>query len=229
MPVAFSNEEAAAGTSSGGRARSKKQMNEPLRDCFEDTLEPTVIDEKKWLADYFQRYQESLFGTDIRHQLVELKDILKATHAAGRKTILVGNGGSAAIAGHCAVDFTKNAGIRCVNFNEADLITCFANDYGYERWLEKALGFYADDGDAVVLISSSGKSVNLLRAADYARTRGLKVVTFSGFRADNPLRKKGRLNFWVDSRAYNVVETTHQIWLLAVCDLIIGNAEYPAR
>ena len=44
----------------------------------------------------------------------------------------------------------------------------------------------------------------------------------------SPLRKLGALNFWVDSRAYNVVEMTHQIWLLAVCDLIIGSAEYSA-
>ena len=55
-----------------------------------------------------------------------------------------------------AVDLTKASGIRAVNFNEADLITCFANDYGYEHWVEKALDFYADPKDVVILISSSG-------------------------------------------------------------------------
>ena len=48
--------------------------------------------------------------------------------------------------------------IRMVNFNEADLITCLANDYGYEQWMAKAIEIYGDDGDQVILISSSGSS-----------------------------------------------------------------------
>lgn len=186
------------------------------------------MDDKRWLAEYFERYRKSLFDVDVCPQLIELQDLLKTTHAGGKKAVIAGNGGSAAIASHCAVDFTKNARIRCINFNEPDLITCFANDYGYEHWLEKALEFYADDGDVVILISSSGKSANMVRAAQYALARGLTLVTFTGFLANNPLKKLGQLNFWVDSQAYNVIEMTHHIWLLAVCDLIIGKAEYPA-
>lgn len=186
------------------------------------------MDDKEWLARYFERYQRSLFGVDVRADLIKMKEMLQTAKGAGRKGIIAGNGGSAAIASHCAVDFTKNAGIRCINFNEADLITCFANDYGYEHWLEKAIEFYADEGDLVILISSSGKSPNMLCAARYAAERGFGVVTFTGFSSDNPLRSLGQLNFWVDSRAYNIVEMTHQIWLLAMCDLIVGQAEYPA-
>ncbi len=186
------------------------------------------MDDTQWLAEYFERYRASIFAPDVFPKLMELKKLLVDVRTNRKKIIMAGNGGSAAIASHCAVDFTKCAGVRCVNFNEADLITCFANDYGYERWLEKALSFYADDGDVVILISSSGKSPNMVRAGKYARKRQLKVVTFTGFSPDNPLKALGNLNIWVTSRAYNVVEMTHQIWLLAVCDLIIGNAEYPA-
>ena len=185
-------------------------------------------DEPQWLIDYFRRYRQSLFDERAWEQLIRLKNMLLVTKAAGRKVILAGNGGSAAIASHCAVDFTKSAGIRCVNFNEADLITCLANDYGYERWLAKALEFYADNGDLVVLISSSGKSSNMILAAQYALERGLTLVTFTGFSAQNPLKALGQLNLWVNSQAYNIVEMTHQIWLLAVCDMLIGRAEYPA-
>ena len=78
----------------------------------------------------------------------------------------------------------------------------------------------------VILISSSGKSQNLLNAAYKAKEMGIKIVTFTGFDEDNPLKKEGFLNFWVNSRAYNIIEMTHQIWLLAVCDAIIGKAEY---
>ena len=186
------------------------------------------MDDKEWLAQYFEQIQASLFAVDMRPQMIQLKDLLKKTHAAGNKIIIAGNGGSAAIASHSAVDLTKTAGIRCVNFNEADLITCFANDYGYERWVEKALEFYADQGDLVILISSSGKSPNMVNAGQYACARGLTLVTFTGFSENNPLRMLGQLNFWVESQTYNIIEMTHQIWLLSVCDLIVGKAEYPA-
>src|SRR3990167_1694797 len=139
------------------------------------------MDEKQWLAEYFDRYRTTLFQADVFPRLIELKNLVQASHARGKKVIIAGNGGSAAIAGHCSVDFTKNARIRCVNFNEADLITCFANDYGYERWLQKALEFYADKGDLIILVSSSGKSLNMIRAAEYAVSRGLRLVTFTGF------------------------------------------------
>lgn len=187
-----------------------------------------VLDEKQWLSEYFARYQRALFGSDVYGQLIRLKEILVATRDAGKKVIIAGNGGSAAMASHCAVDFTKSAGVRSINFNEADLITCLSNDYGYENWLERALGFYADPGDVIILISSSGKSPNMVRAARYASSRGLMVVTLTGFDERNPLKLVGDLNFWVESSAYNVIEMTHHIWLLAVCDLIIGKAEYPA-
>ena len=85
--------------------------------------------------------------------------------------MIFGNGGSAAIASHVSVDLTKNANIRSVNFNEADLITCFSNDYGYERWVEKAIDFYADDKDVLILISSSGKSLNMINACKAAREK----------------------------------------------------------
>jgi D-sedoheptulose 7-phosphate isomerase len=185
-------------------------------------------DDRQWLEAYFKRYQESIFVPEIRESLVRLKDRIASTKSNGGKVIIAGNGGSAAIASHCAVDFTKQARVRCINFNESDLITCFANDYGYENWVQKALEFYADDSDCVILVSSSGKSPNMLNAARFALSRGLTVVTFTGFAEDNPLRQLGQLNFWVNSRAYNIVEMTHQIWLLAVCDLLAGSAEYSA-
>ena len=112
--------------------------------------------------------------------------------------------------------------------DRADLITCFANDYGYEFWLSKAIEFYGDKGDVVILISSSGSSQNMLNAAKVSNRLGMDIITFTGFNANNLLNKEGIINFWLDSKAYNIVENTHQIWLLMVCDLIIGEAEYNA-
>ena len=141
--------------------------------------------------------------------------------------MIFGNGGSAAIASHVSVDLTKNANIRCVNYNEADLITCFSNDYGFEKWIEKAIEFYADPEDILILISSSGKSKNMLNACNAAKSKKIsKIITFTGHDKNNPLSKLGNINFWINSKAYNFVENTHQIWLLTICDLIIGKREY---
>ena len=141
--------------------------------------------------------------------------------------MIFGNGGSAAIASHVSVDLTKNANIRCTNYNEADLITCFSNDYGYEKWIEKAVDFYSDQNDVLILISSSGNSKNMINACKAARNMKMsKIITFTGHDRNNPLSKLGDINFWINSKAYNFVENTHQIWLLTIVDLIIGKREY---
>ncbi len=183
------------------------------------------MDDRQWFADYLSRYRDSIHQPGAYDRLVELKNLILSTRREERKLIIAGNGGSAAIASHCAVDFTKQAGVRCINFNEADLITCLANDFGYEWWLQRAISFYGDPGDTVILISSSGKSPNIINAARYSVENGMHVVTFSGFAEDNILRKLGHINLWVDSSSYNVVEMTHHIWLLAVCDMISPQPE----
>ena len=186
------------------------------------------MEDLKFMEDYLKRYKKSLFETDVSKEMIKMKEMILEIKNKGKKIIIAGNGGSAAMSSHAAVDFTKQGGIRTINFNESDLITCFANDYGYENWVAKAIEFYGDEGDMTILISSSGSSKNILNAVDMSKNLGMDVVTFSGFSKDNPLRKKGDINFWLDSKAYNVVENTHLIWLLMVCDMIIGNAEYSA-
>jgi D-sedoheptulose 7-phosphate isomerase len=185
---------------------------------------------EKFLNDYLSDFSELIHPSDyIISDLVQVRDTIVAANKNRCKTIIVGNGGSAAMASHFSVDLTKNGGVRCVNFNEADLITCFANDYGFERWVEKAVEFYGDEGDVLITISSSGCSKNMLNGCKAARSKKFStVITFSGFDVDNSLCQLGDINLWVDSKAYNFVENIHQIWLLAIVDLIIGSREYSA-
>ncbi len=181
---------------------------------------------QKYLKDFANLIS---FSSEITADLVCVKDVLVTASDNGKKVIIVGNGGSSAMASHVSVDLTKNAGIRCINFNETDLITCFANDYGYEKWVEKAVEFYGDERDVFIGISSSGSSENILNGCLAARKKNFsKVITLSGMQAENPLRQLGDINLWANSKAYNHIENIHQIWLLAVVDLIIGNAEYTA-
>ena len=186
------------------------------------------MNEKKFISKYLDLYKKNLFERDVSKEIIKLKKLLLKTKKSNNKIIIEGNGGSAAIASHVAVDFTKLNNIRTINFNEADLITCFANDYGYENWLAKALEYYSVKDDLVILVSSSGRSPNIIKAAQRTKELKLKLVTLTGFDKNNPLKKLGDLNLWVDSRAYNIIENTHLIWLLAVNDLIFGKAEYTA-
>ena len=132
----------------------------------------------------------------------------------------MGNGGSAAMASHVSVDLVKMCKIRAINFNEADLLTCFSNDYGYENWVQKALSFYADKGDLLICISSSGESKNIINGAKFAKKIGCKVVTLTGFNKKNRVRKIGYVNLWADSKNYNIIEMTHHTWLLSIVDII---------
>ena len=156
------------------------------------------------------------------NKLIDLAKLIRTTKLNSGKVIIVGNGGSAAIASHVAIDLTKAANIRSINFNEASLLTCFSNDYGYENWVQQALDFYADKNDIIILVSSSGQSQNIINGAKKALAMKLPLITLTGFSDDNPLNKLGDINFWVDSSTYNVVESVHQMWLLSVIDYLIN-------
>jgi len=188
------------------------------------------MSDKKFLNNYFNNFKSLLDNDLYLDDLIKVKKILKKIKSDRKKIMIFGNGGSAAIASHFSVDLTKNANIRCTNYNESDLITCFSNDFGYEKWVEKAINFYGDKGDVVILISSSGKSQNMINGAKEARKKGIKkIITFTGNQKNNNLKKLGNINFWVDSKAYNHIENIHQVLLLSLIDLIIGKSVYSAN
>ena len=118
----------------------------------------------------FEIYKNSINTvlSDISdNQLNQSIKLIKKTIKNKGKIYIVGNGGSASIASHVSVDFAKVARVQSSTFNDANLITCFSNDYGYENWVKEALRFYSDEGDLVILISSSGRSKNMINAANF--------------------------------------------------------------
>ena len=141
---------------------------------------------------------------------------------AGRKLMFIGNGGSAAIASHQAVDYWKNGGLKAVAFNDASLLTCIGNDYGYDRVFAEPIRRFGEAQDLLIAISSSGKSPNILRGVEAAREQGCRVLTLSGFDDTNPLRRLGELNFYVPSHAYGIVEVMHLSLLHAMLDEAIA-------
>ena len=161
-------------------------------------------------------------SADTLGVLLDLSLKLQGARNRSARVWLVGNGGSAAMASHVAVDLTKNAGIRASTFNDFDLITCFANDFGHDNWMAKALEKYANQSDLLIAISSSGESTNVVNVVQYARVVGIETVTLTGMNIDNPVKNANTLglNIHVPSAVYNEVECAHQWFLLAVVDQI---------
>ena len=170
-----------------------------------------------YITNYVNKLSEFLIGFN-KKDIIEIIKILKKIKNNRKKIILVGNGGSAAIASHVSVDFTKMCKIRAINFNEADLLTCFSNDYGYENWVQEAIKAYMNKNDMIILISSSGTSKNIVNAAKYCKKKSIDLITLSGFKKNNPLSKYGKVNFHIESVQYNFVEMSHHIILVYLVD-----------
>jgi len=128
---------------------------------------------------------------------------------ANKKVLLIGNGGSAAIVSHMQSNFARSVGMRAMVFHETPYMTTIANVDGYNHVFSQPLALWAEPGDVLVAVSSSGRCENVVRAAHDARARGAEIVTLTGFANDNPLRALGLLNFWIDSDAYGLVEAAH--------------------
>lgn len=183
-------------------------------------------------ADYLRSFVEvlkSTEATDAAGNAVTVDEGIARVHQAmGRllgthnKVMFVGNGGSAGIAGHLAIDFAKNGGVRSVTFNDASSLTCLGNDLGYDQVFAKQVEMQGLPGDILIAISSSGESKNILAAADRAKAMGCTCITLSGFASGNRLRKLGAINFYVASGVYGFVETAHQAILHAILDTAMG-------
>ena len=161
----------------------------------------------------------SLFLADGLDRFLELG---RTAHERGCKLIFIGNGASATMAAHFALDFSKNAGIRALSLIDGAMLTALVNDIGPEAMFAKQIEFYAQDGDVLVAISSSGSSPNILAAAAQARKSGCSIITFTGFDPTNPLRLSGDLNFHVPAEEYGFVEVTHNALIHAILDLSLG-------
>ena len=132
-----------------------------------------------------------------------------------RQSYVVGNGGSASIASHGSVDFAKIANIPSSTFNNSNLITCFANNYGHDNWVKEAIKAYTNKNDMLILISDVHQ--NIVNAALCNKQN--PTITLSGFEIDNPLSELGNINIHVPSNKYNYIEMAHHVILVSIVDI----------
>ena len=172
--------------------------------------------------NFFKEYSNSILAllNNVDKNLISKSvDLIKKVKNNNNKIYIVGNGGSASLASHVSVDFAKVARIPSSTFNNSNLITCFANDYGYEYWVKESIKAYCNNDDLFILISSSGTSKNIVNAAKHCKKNNFDLITFSGFKSNNPLSKLGKVNFHIQSTEYNYIEMSHHIILLSLVDI----------
>mgnify|MGYP003111229499 CR=1 FL=1 len=154
-----------------------------------------------------------------RQKLTQLEEILKRYD----KIILIGNGGSNAIASHIAVDYTKFLKKRAMAFTNTSMVTCYMNDSGVENAYSEYIKNFADEETLVVLISSSGNSENICNSALLCKNSGISYILLTGFSYENKVRslysESALLDLWVDSNSYAIVECVHMVCLHAMVDV----------
>jgi D-sedoheptulose 7-phosphate isomerase len=170
------------------------------------------------IKEYADKIAEAVKRTDEVDKVEAVVALLRHTHDSGRTVYLIGNGGSAAMASHFAIDLTKNAVVRAMALNDAAALTCLGNDYGYQSVFEPQLFMHAARGDVLIAISSSGMSMNIRSAVGAAKDIGMTVVTLTGFRSENIVRTQGDINFHTPADTYGVVETAHHTILHFIVD-----------
>jgi D-sedoheptulose 7-phosphate isomerase len=176
--------------------------------------------------DYFNavgtlpRLTECTHAIGLKIPLVLGIEHLTKSLKPDRRVFIIGNGASASIPSHCASHYKMGKGTKIMPLNDVSAMTMTANDFGYENVYAMQIEVHADEGDLLIAVSSSGKSPNIIKAAEVAKDKGCEIITFTGFESKNPLRKLGSLNFWVPSYSYGHVELTHMALLHAAFDLM---------
>mgnify|MGYP001437539883 CR=1 FL=1 len=171
------------------------------------------------IREYLQNYQ-LIFEGEYAEKIKTLTDLFLKIKKDKNKIYIAGNGASAAISSHIANDLTKATKIRASTFHDPSLITCFGNDFGYDNWMKEALNHFSEDGDLVILISSSGKSENIVKAARFCKKNKLKLVSLTGPSPNKEVIDSSEINFRVNSNIYNIIECIHMIILTSAIDQI---------
>ena len=181
--------------------------------------------------EYINKLIEKLNNTEIWDKTVNkyleydegiglLVDTFTKHKERKSQLFFIGNGGSSAIASHMTADYMKNGGMNTYSLYDNAVTTCMGNDYGYEYIFSRPLDFLMKKGDLLVDISSSGNSLNIIKAIEIAESKEGAVITFTGFESDNMIKQMGNVNVYVPCRKYGIVESIHNLMLQQIVDTI---------
>jgi D-sedoheptulose 7-phosphate isomerase/D-glycero-D-manno-heptose 1,7-bisphosphate phosphatase len=165
--------------------------------------------------DYAHEIESALSSVDVS-EIDRAAKVLNAAYDRQASVFACGNGGSASIANHLQCDHVKGVRVgtglrtRVVSLStNVELLSAIANDVGYDAVFEFQLQSQARAGDVLVVISSSGRSPNIVRALEWATANGLQTIALTGFDG-SPARELASISVHVRSTNYGIVEDVHQ-------------------
>ena len=169
----------------------------------------------EYAGAYFDQGKAATASVDAE-KLEAALACLDAAYERGGTVYVCGNGGSASISNHLVCDHSKGGQTdtdlrpKVVSLStNMEMITAIANDISFDDIFIYQLRTLAEDGDVLLTISSSGDSENIVRAAQWAKEKGLDVIAFTGFDGGRSA-KLATVNLHVEGDNYGVVEDTHQ-------------------
>lgn len=169
--------------------------------------------------------QGMLDAPHYREQVAAISDAIVTAFRAGKKVLWCGNGGSAAEAQHMSAELSgrylrERPGLNseALSVNTSTL-TCIGNDYGYERIFERQVEAFAQPGDVVIGMTTSGESRNIVLALEAARRRGAVAVAFTG-NGGGTVAKVADVSLVGPNGYAAIVQEVHQVMAHIVCDLV---------
>ena len=163
----------------------------------------------------FDEYIETLKSA---HMEVEFFKFQKAFYTHNR-IIILGNGGSNSVASHISQDYMKFHNKKVSILSDPSMITMLTNDFGYNNAYQKFLEYYVEKDTLVIIISSGGESLNMLKCVEWCEDNKISYGVLTGFELDNTIRVEATnalFNYHIHSNSYGVVECVHQIFLHGV-------------
>ena len=168
-----------------------------------------------YAAAYFEQYAKASTSVDVR-KLADAIAVLQNTYENDCTLYVCGNGGSASISNHLACDHGKLLAtdtdllphVQSLATN-VEVITAIANDISYEEVFVYQLKTLASPGDALITISSSGDSENIVKACQWAKDNGVRIIAMTGFDGGRS-RGIADVSLHVDADNYGVIEDLHQ-------------------
>lgn len=193
-----------------------------------------MADFERFVEQYYRSFAAVLESFD-KAPLAEILSLMDRVAERGGTLWVAGNGGSASISDHTACDATKGTFIdgepplRCVSLSaNAAMLTALANDVGYDQVFRHQLMYYMRPEDAVLLVSSSGSSPNVVEACRYARKCGVPTIAFVGFDGGELATLADQVvHVRIDN--YGIAEDTHQSLMHVLTQYRLARAEAPRR
>jgi phosphoheptose isomerase len=168
--------------------------------------------------------------SSLEPQMGQAADVIDQCLRAGNKLLVCGNGGSAADASHFATELVvrfakdRRALPAICLVSDSGILTAAGNDYGFDEVFARQVAAFGRPGDVLICLTTSGKSNNLIRALEEAKTRKLKTIAFLG-RDGGSTVGIADLDLLVKSDSTARVQEAHQLLLHVLCEIIEARLE----